>query len=213
MKKQTTLNINILLPILEKHGYTLRQIPCKYDFGADGEKSTVEWYFAKANVKSIDYWYVFGERAQINLGKSSPTSIRADADNVATYDYAGNMHPKLSNNDYISPRLSRSDDYIGNNEKVQNWLLSHGCTPEDLNLATYEQTIYESVTYPGVPTPYLSNAGINNCEVSSYFLYDTEDLVLDEREIEVVLNSIQDKVLKEKIKLILYARVFKHQRY
>jgi hypothetical protein len=53
-----------------------------------------------------------------------------------------------------------------------------------------------------VPTP---DFGFRN------WSYSSKPLVLKEQEIEYVLNRIEDPLLREKINLILYARVFKNK--
>lgn len=109
---------------------------------------------------------------------------------------------RIKTRDVISPKLYvYNDNYIERTEGLEDWLMYHGVDVAELDKNAKEIKVYHRVEYPGVPTASLTKHG-NWC-------HSSEDLVLDEREINTVLNSIEDIVLRQKIKDILYARVFK----
>ena len=118
---------------------------------------------------------------------------------------------RVRKNEYISPRLNISDDYIASTEEVREWILNLGVSEKELDAISESFNVYEIMEYPGVGTPHYyppnKELGLNGSWGIS-----NEDLKLDEREIEKVLGSIEDMVLRKKIELILYARVFKSRR-
>jgi hypothetical protein len=61
----------------------------------------------------------------------------------------------------------------------------------------------EYIEYPGVATPIPTSTG--------NYAYSNTPLVLTEREIDSVLNGIEDELLRKKIDCILHARVFKRK--
>ena len=73
----------------------------------------------------------------------------------------------------------------------------------DLDKCKKEFNIYETIEFCGVPTP-LKQHG--------YWAYSSETLVMDEKEIREILDDIEDELLREKTKCILYSRVFKRHR-
>lgn len=109
---------------------------------------------------------------------------------------------RIKTRDVISPKLVMYDDnYVERTDSLEAWLIYQGVDVIELEANAKEIKVYHRVEYPGVPTASLTKSG-NWC-------HSSEDLVLDEREIDTVLNGIEDIVLRQKIKDILYARVFR----
>ena len=69
-----------------------------------------------------------------------------------------------------------------------------------LNKIREEFEFHHTIEYAGVPNVYVKNG---------YTVSSSENLVLNEKDINAVLDGIEDKNLSAKIKQILYARVFK----
>ena len=197
MKTKVCYDVHYLIPRLNKNGYEFSHLDV-YEDSEDWERDTKSYYFAKPEVKKLAYYYSFGTTASIYL--SDGTKIRGLGNNVTTKE----PHVKLHNNDYVSPRLVVSDNWVESTEDVMAWLLNHGITNAELEACKQEFTIYETIEYCGVCTP---------LKYDDSWAWSSETLILDEKEIETVLNDIEDELLREKIRCILYARVFKHRRY
>ena len=128
--------------------------------------------------------------------------IKAHSENLNSHD---TTLIRVNNNTYISPKIINCDgEYLESTEKLRNWLFQRGITEKQLDEISKVFNIYEDITYYGVSTPEYS---MYRDKIS--WAYSSEPLVLKEQEIESVLNSIDDILLREKIKCILYARVFK----
>ena len=103
----------------------------------------------------------------------------------------------------ISPKVNILNDYIERTSNLEKWLIRHNVDISELDELAQEYKIYDTIEYPGVSDVSLTKSG--------HWCHSSENLVLDEREIEFVLNGIADKVLRKKIDGILYARVFKRK--
>ncbi len=181
---------------LEKllQGYKLERIKAIIE-DEDDSRTSFEYHFVLSDVDHVHYYTSLFTSMIINMADG--TNYRALSDNVNTSD--ANVL-RITNNDIISPKLEISGNYVEATEFLRNWLLERGITENMLNLISKSFTLYRTVTYEGIPS---ISKGIRG------WVYSSTDLVLDEREIEKVLNSIEDELLREKIKSILYARVFK----
>ena len=106
--------------------------------------------------------------------------------------------------DIISPKIKIVDEeYIERTSELVDWLTYNGVDVDKLDGEAKEVTLYDTIEY----------IGVNDVSISGkYWSYSSENLVLDEREINLVLNGIEDKLLRKKIESILYARVFKRHR-
>lgn len=181
---------------LEKllHGYKLERIEVIME-DDEGVQINSEYHFVLPGVKHINcYGSLF---TSMIIYMADGTKHKALPDNVITSD--ANIL-RINDNNIISPRLVLSSNYVEANEILRNWLLKRGITDNMLNVISKSFTMYGTVTYEGIPSILKGNHG---------WMYSSIDLTLDEREIEKVLNSIEDELLREKIKAILYARVFK----
>ena len=106
--------------------------------------------------------------------------------------------------DIISPKINIVDkEYIERTSELAEWLKYIGVDVDKLDKEAEEVTLYDTIEYVGVSDVSISG----NC-----WSYSSENLVLDEREIRLVLDGIEDKLLRKKIESILYARVFKRHR-
>lgn len=114
----------------------------------------------------------------------------------------GNMLRSIDENHFLSPRVSVSAEHISAESDLIVWLKFNGVTEEALEQITDSYTLYHMIEYPGVSNPVKST-------ISRGWGYSSELLVLDEREIETVLTSIEDELLRKKIECILHANVFK----
>ena len=181
---------------LEKllQGYKLERIKAIIE-DDDDSRTSFEYHFVLSDVDHVHYYTSLFTSMIINMADG--TNYRALSDNVNTSDV--NVL-RINNNDIISPKLEVSGNYVEATEILRNWLLERGVTDNMLNPISKSFTLYRTVTYEGIPAVSKGKRG---------WVYSSTDLVLDEREIEKVLNSIEDELLREKIKTILYARVFK----
>ena len=137
------------------------------------------------------------------------TSLTVEYENGEKFDFYGDNLTiygrkinRINSNSIISPRLYMGGNFVESREDLDKWLKYQGITEEQLEAISEATTVYEIIEYIGVPTPSKSSHG-------NYWGYSSENLKLDEREITQVLDSIEDEVLREKIKCILHARVFK----
>lgn len=197
MRTKICYDLREITPKLVSNGYVYGPIIISEEDEEWPAHEKQAYYFRKPNVKTVSYYYGFGTSASIELDDGR--RIKGLGKNIS----ANTEYVKLSDNDYISPKLRVSDYWVESTEDLFNWLIKHGVTVEDLESCKHEFTIYETVEYCGVPTPSKQHG---------YWAYSSETLVMDEREIEAALNDIEDELLREKIKCILYARVFNRRR-
>lgn len=196
MRTKICYDVNALIPKLAVQGYNFVNLDV-YEYAEDWERNKKSYYFAKSEVKKISYFYGFGTTASIEL--KDGRKIKGLGDNISS----NVEHVRLSDNDYISPILLVTDNWVESTDKLVNWLLKRGVTMEDLESCKQEFTIYEVVEFVGVPTPMKEHG---------YWAYSSNTLVMDEKEIDTILNDIEDELLRKKVECILYARVFKHKR-
>ena len=194
MKVKICYKVEEIKKYLEAEGYVFAKIPVVEEDEDWPNKSYDAYYFAKPEVLSIRYWLSFGTTASINLIDGS--FIRAYGSNIKSNDKSV---VDLNNNDWISPKLTFNGEYVESTCVVLQWLLDHGISDKELESCSKEFHLYDTIVYNGVPTPQKSNGS---------WVYSSEPLVLDEREIETILNDIEDELLRRKVKCILYARVF-----
>lgn len=197
MKTKICYNLDELQKLIT--GHTLRRIDFKEeseDWGKDGSR----YHFALPEIERIKvYDSVFSTHMHIILKNGDDVS--AYSENLGSIN--GNTDlVRINKNKYISPALIVNGEWIEATDELREWLnvFYPAITDDILKNLSNEFIIYDTVEYPGVPTPIRH---------SSYWGYSSRDLVLDEREIESVLNSIEDELLRKKIECILYARVFK----
>jgi hypothetical protein len=193
MKTKICYNVEKIKKSLEENGYNFVKLPIAEESEDWGRHGKV-YYFAKPEVKSVYYWYSFGTSASIMLNNNE--RVRALGSNITTNDKSV---VSLNDNDWISPRLTFDGMYIEHTEDVVKWLHNHGVSQEILEDSSEEFKIYDTIVYEGVSTPQLSHGR---------WAYSSEPLVLDEREIEEILNDIDNDMLRKKMECILYARVF-----
>lgn len=178
-------------------GYQLRRFGVEMEDEEGWLEDEARYYFCLPNVKAVKISSgAFWTSMYINL--EDGTKITAESDNVNARD---TNIIRISNNNFVSPKLNVNGDYVESTAELVNWLLQHGATESELKKISKDFTIYEDVEYCGVPTPERSILG--------GWSYSSNNLILKEQEIETVLNSIEDDLLREKIECILYARVFK----
>ena len=179
---------------LNINGYDFVKLPVTEE--CDGSNKKTECYFfAKPEVSSIEYYYSIWTSAKIKM---------KDGKHKEALSFNVNSNDKsiirIDDNNFISPKLTVNNTWIEVNDTITNWLIKHGISMNLLESSKKEFTIYETVEYYGVMTPSINHG---------YWSYSSNPLVLDEREIENVLNGIEDKILRKKIECILYAKVFK----
>ena len=137
-----------------------------------------------------------------SLGTSTTVKYQYGAEE---HLYSKNVNPKenwlrLEKNHFLSPQVSLNAEHIEAEKDLIAWLKFNGVSEEVLEQITFSFVLYEIIEYPGVSTPikYKNNWG-----------YSGKHLILDDQEIQTVLNSIEDELLRKKIECILYARIFK----
>lgn len=191
-------NVEIIGKELEKNGYNFVKLPVIRE-SADHCTHSTGYYFSKPEISSMKY-YNNGFWRSVRIKIDNGEDVVAHSSNLKSNDMS---LVRINDNDFISPELIVNDIWIESSDDVVNWLIKHGISMDLLEYSKREFTLYDSIEYPGVPTPSISHG---------YWAYSSDALVLDEREIEIVLNSIEDKLLREKIKCILYARVFTNKK-
>lgn len=181
---------------LEKllQGYKLERIKVVNEDDEDIRTGS-EYHFVLSDVDHIHYYSSLFTSMIINMADG--TIHKALSDNVNTSDASA---LRINNNNIISPKLEINSNYVEATEYLRNWLLERDIDENMLDAISKSFIIYETVTYEGIPSISKGKNG---------WVYSSIDLTLDEREIEKVLNGIEDELLREKIKTILYARVFK----
>ena len=108
---------------------------------------------------------------------------------------------RVHNNSIISPKLISSEGYIEATDSLVKWLKNLSVSEDSLNKINEEFDVYYTIEYIGVPNVYVDE--------KNHIWNTSENLVLNEKDINTVLDGIEDKNLRAKIKQILYARVFK----
>lgn len=196
MKTKICYDIEKIAEVLKVNGYDFVKLPI-IDESEDWKQKTYGYYFAKPEVKSIEYYYSLWTSATVIF--EDGTRKRALGKNVTTNGEVIYLHK----NDYVSPKITVNDIWAEASEDITNWLIDHGATMDRLESCKQHFDVYETIEYIGVPTPSKSHG---------YWGYSSENLVLNEKEIKTALDSIEDELLREKIKCILYARVFEHRR-
>ena len=196
MKVKICYNTDSIKDLLTKQGYSLVNLPVVNE-DEDWSSKTTCYYFSKPEVKAVKYYYSFVTSATIHLADGTKLTLLADNVNVNDMEAL-----RITNNDYISPKFAIDDVWIEATDTMTNWLVAHGVSIETLKECSKEFQIYDTIEYLGVCTP---------SKEFGMWSYSSKDLVLDEREIETVLNSIEDELLRKKIECILYARVFKRR--
>lgn len=176
-------------------GYVLRRIKA-IEEDDDTQTTCLEYHFLLPNVDYVHYYMSFCTSMIIYMDDG--VKYDAIAENVNTSDVDA---LRINNNYIISPKLSFNGGWIEATEHLRNWLYERGITDNELEAISKTFTIYETVKYEGVIYVYKRANG------RAY--YSSDDLVLEEREIEMVLDSIKDELLREKIRAVLYARVLK----
>lgn len=197
MKTKICYEVKDLMPKLAKFGYSFGKLPISEEDEEWPSHDSTAYYFFQPEVKKIEYFYGFGTTARIELADGR--RIRGFAKNISSNEEYVYLH----DNEYVSPRLNVSDSLVEATDDLIAWLLKHGVEMSDLDKCKKEFNIYETIEFCGVPTP-LKQHG--------YWAYSSETLVMDEKEISEILDDIEDELLREKTKCILYSRVFKRHR-
>ena len=204
MKQNTCYDRKKLLELLPD--YDIVQI-LTIDESEDEVSEGFKSYIVKKSleIEKIKSHHSFWTSVSVFLKNGESITLRSNNVNVDD----GEML-RINNNNYISPSISIEEEYILSREPLKEWLTGQGITAEQLDTISKSFDVYEIIEYPGVPTPnyYPSVEPFN---LPAHWGYSSENLKLDEREINKVLDGIEDIVLREKIKCILYARVFKRQ--
>lgn len=193
MKKKICYKIENLLYLL--NGFSVKTINTLTDDEESAYASMDKYFVSRDDIVAIINYYGLWDSKVLKF--TDGTKISMKSNNVNSYD---KTIIRINNNNIISPKLIISDDYVEATKDLVEWLNNIGISNETLLTISEEFNIYDEIIYVGVPTPIMH---------SGHWGYSSEDLVLDEKEIEKVLNSIEDATLREKIKCILYARIFK----
>lgn len=197
MKRKICYNANELTKLLPN--YELRKFNVRI-CGEDDDGIDSQWYLCLPIVKDISmneglFW------TSMHIVLKDETEIKAESDNVHSVDGNTNI-TRINNNNFVSPKLRYNDGYIESTKELNDWLVLRGITENKLEGIIKTFDLYGEIEYPGVFTPEFS---------FERWSYSTKPLVLKEQEIETVLSGIDDVLLREKIKCILYARIFKNK--
>ena len=192
-----TKNLLALIP-----NYELKSIKTHY-YNEDGDYDKEEFYLVNSRYKieKIEISYgIFSPSVYVDFvdfKDNSCNHIQLFSENVNSND---NTLIRIHNNSIISPKRISSNSYIEATESLVKWLKNLGVSEDSLNKIGEEFEFYHTIEYVGVPNVYVKNG---------YTVSSSENLVLNEKDINTVLDGIEDKNLRAKIKQILYARVFK----
>ena len=193
MKKCICYNIEGLLKLLP--GFELKQIRTTHESEDDEWGNKGEYYLTnKDNILRVQNYHSLFTSKTVVFNDGSKCSLYSNNVNFSDKDVL-----RVSKNDFISPILAIGSDYIESTSDLEEWLNFNNVTDEMLETISSTFDVYSVITYHGVSTP--SKCG-------DFWGYSNEPLKLDDREIEYVLNSIEDELLRKKIECILYARVF-----
>lgn len=193
MKRKICYNLEKLLTLLP--GYKLKVISTAKEDEDSAYRSSAKYFTNRDDIIDIIEFYSFWVTKVVKFADGSKISLKSSNVNVDDKTIL-----RINTNDIISPEVTVNENYVEATKELLEWLHSRGISDEQLSAVEETFTIYDVIEYPGVPTPIKDG---------KYWGYSSEHLKLDEREIESVLNLIEDIVLREKIKVILYARVFK----
>ena len=187
-----TKNLLALIP-----NYELKSIKTHY-YDEDGDYDKEEFYLVNNNYKI--------KRVTTTCSPlcSGPTVYFENNSCVELYyenvNSKDNTLIRVHNNSIISPKLISSEGYIEATDSLVKWLKNLNVSEDSLNKINEEFDVYHTIEYFGVTNVYVKNG---------YTVSSSENLVLNEKDINTVLDGIEDKNLRAKIKQILYARVFK----
>ena len=193
MKQKICYNLEGLLKLL--NGYKLKVIATAQEDDESAYRSFVKYFTNREDIVDIVEYHSFWTTKVVKFADGTDISLKSSNVNVDDKTIL-----RINTNDIISPELIVNDNYVEATKDLVEWLHTRGISDKELKNIEETFNIYDIVEYPGVPTPIRHD---------KHWGYSDRTLVLDEREIETVLNGIEDIVLREKIKCILYARVFK----
>lgn len=166
------------------------------DEDEDGIETKDKYYISSRNdINRIVSSYGFWVSREVYF--SDGTSISMYGSNVNSEDKS---LIRVEGNNIISRSLRIEGTYVEYDEALKKWLDYNGLTEDKLEDLKEEFDIYNVIEYPGVNNP---------VSYGDHFAYSNEYIKLDERDIKTVLDSIDDPLLREKIRCILYARIFK----
>lgn len=194
-------DINRLMKLFPN--YEFRRIETTEETEEDSRTSS-SYYIVKPEVKSVTKWFgCLWDSMTLLLQEG--TKIDLKSDNVNSKD---TTILRIDHNPYISPELTLHDgNHVEVTDKLIRWIYDNATTLDTLTTylknITTEHTMYDVITYDGVPNPVRYGDTWAACSTP---------LKLDERDIETVLNGIADELLRKKIECILYARVFTRNR-
>ena len=197
MKQRVSYKLDKLREMLPN--FKLEAFRVLHDSEDESRFDTEYRFYSREDIKQIRMYHGWGTSTTVEYDDGTLEHLYGD--NIIIQ---GKKLVRVTNNQVISPRVLIGGNYVESNEELNKWLKNQGITDEQLDAISEQTTIYEVIEYTGVPTP--SKSPIGNC-----WGYSNENLKLDEREIIKVLNSIDDELLREKIKCILNARVFKRR--
>lgn len=192
-----TENILALIP-----NYELKSIKTHY-YDEDGDYDKEDFYIVNSRYKIEKIEISYGIFSSVyvdfvDFKDNSCNYIQLFSENVNSND---NTLIRIHNNSIISPKLIYSNGYIEATESLIKWLKNLGVSEDSLNKIGEEFDVYNTIEYIGVPDVYVDE--------KNHVWNTSENLVLNEKDINTVLDGIEDKNLRAKIKHILYARVFK----
>lgn len=193
MKQKICYNLARLLNLLD--GYNLKVITTAKEDEDSAYRSSAKYFTNREDIVDIVEFYSLWITKVVKFADGTKISLKSSNVNVDDKTIL-----RINTNDIISPEVTVNENFVEATKDLLEWLHSRGISDEQLSSVEESFTIYDVIEYPGVPTP---------IKHGTYWGYSSEHLRLDEREIATVLNGIEDLVLREKIKVILYARVFK----
>ena len=194
-----TKNLLALIP-----NYELKSIKTHYYDEDIGDYDKEDFYIVnnRYKIEKIKISYgLFSPSVYVNFvdfKDNSCNHIQLFSENVNSND---NTLIRIHNNSIISPKLISSEGYIEATASLVEWLKNLSVSEDSLNKINEEFDVYRTIEYFGVPNVYVDE--------KNRVWNTSENLVLNEKDINTVLDGIEDKNLRAKIKQILYARVFK----
>lgn len=188
MKYKICYEIDKLLPHITE--YEFKNIPHIIESDCMGE-TNYHYHFVKCNVLRIN--------TNLELSPGYPCIIFNDQTIKELNHYEKEM--TANDNPYASPSLIVRGNTIEATDSITTWLLKYcpNINETILESSKCNLEITESVLYSETLIGYNDDL--------------KEDIILSENDIENILSCIEDDIIKNKLKKILYAKIWKNKEH
>lgn len=161
-------------------------------------KKLYKYVVCRYDIEKVSEYHSLWSSKHIYLNNGTKISLypnNVNSDNVTL--------ERILNNKNISPALKISDDYVEITNELKTWLINYGIPEYKIESYSRKFVVSHIVEYTGIGDVEKSRGGC--------WCYSSSDkpMRLTEEEINIVLNGIENELLKKKIEHLLYARIFK----